>query len=176
MESHERTEGVNLRERQRLDSRKLGERFVKASHVLGELLRGVTFERHALLKAAHDKLMSNSSACTWKNSKYPFPCKGTTGGGRVIVISEHDEKGAERFSCGLQCLPKPVLDDSFSTKDIRGEKRLSHCSVKFLFLGTPRSWCHATLHSGKKHQASEGVCGAKPNDFLFFLFFSLKIT
>jgi hypothetical protein len=41
----------------------LGERFVKASHVLGELLRGVTFERHALLKAAHDKLMSGVRGC-----------------------------------------------------------------------------------------------------------------
>ena len=41
METHERTEGVNLRERHRLDSRKLGERLVKTSHVLGELLRGV---------------------------------------------------------------------------------------------------------------------------------------
>ena len=79
--------------------------------------------------------MSDSSACTWKSSKYPFPGKGTTGGGCVIVISEHDEKGAERFSRGLERLPKPVLDDSFSTKDIRGEKRLSHLSVKFLFLG-----------------------------------------
>ena len=26
---------------------------------------------------------------------------------------------------------------------------------------SPQSWCHATLHSGKKHQASEGVCGVK---------------
>ena len=80
MEAHERTEGVNLRYRHRLDSRKLGERFVKTSHVLGELLRGVIVERHAVLKAAHDKLMSNSSACTRKSSKDPFPCKGTTGG------------------------------------------------------------------------------------------------
>ena len=30
---------------------------------------------------------------------------------------------------------------------------------------SPQSWWHATLHSGKKHQASEGVCGAKPHDF-----------
>ena len=51
MEAHKCGECVNLRERQRFDRRKLGERFVKASHVLGELLRGVTFERHALLKA-----------------------------------------------------------------------------------------------------------------------------
>ena len=63
MEAHECSECVNLRESQRLDSRKLGERFVKASHVLGELLRGVTFERHALLKAAHDKLMSEVRGC-----------------------------------------------------------------------------------------------------------------
>ncbi len=135
MEAHKCGECVNLRERERLDSRKLGERFVKVSHVLGELLRGVTFERHALLKASHDKLMSNSSACTWKRGKYPFPGKGTTGGGRVIVVSEHDEKGAERFSPGLERLPKPVLDDSFSTKSLRGEKRVSHLSVKSLFLG-----------------------------------------
>ncbi len=110
--------------RERLDSRKLGERFVKSSHVLGdvagELLRGVTSERHAVLKAVHDKLMSNSSVCTGKSSKDPFPCKGATGGGCVIVISEHDEKGAERFSCGLERLPEPVLDDSFSTKGVRG--------------------------------------------------------
>ena len=120
MEAHKGGECINLGERERLDSRKLGERFVKASHVLGELLRGVTGEIHAVLKASHDKLMSNSSACTGKSSKDPFPCKGTTGGGRVIVISEHDEKGAERFSCGLECLPEPVLDDSFSTKGVRG--------------------------------------------------------
>jgi hypothetical protein len=56
MEANERTEGINLRERQRLDSRKLGERLVKTSHVLGELLGGVAVERHAVLKAAHDKL------------------------------------------------------------------------------------------------------------------------
>ena len=42
---------------------------------------------------------------------------------------------------------------------------------------SPQSWCHATLHSGKKHQASEGVCGAKPHDFFyFFYFFPVKIT
>ena len=75
MEDYERTEGLNLRERHRLDSRKLGERFVKTSHVLGELLRGVIVERHAVLKAAHDKLMSDSSACTRKGSKDPCPCR-----------------------------------------------------------------------------------------------------
>ena len=53
---------------------------VDFAHVLGELLRGVTGERHAVLKAAHDNLMSNSSACTGKSSKDLFPCKGTTGG------------------------------------------------------------------------------------------------
>ena len=36
---------------------------------------------------------------------------------------------------------------------------------------TPRSWWHATLHSGKKHQASEGVCGAKPHVFFYFFYF-----
>ena len=86
MEANERTKGINVRERQRLDSRKLGERFVKTSHVLGELLRGVTFERHALLKAAHDKMMSDSSACTRKGSEDPFPGKGTAGGGDVIIL------------------------------------------------------------------------------------------
>ena len=40
---------------------------------------------------------------------------------------------------------------------------------------SPQSWCHATLHSGKKHQSSEGVCGAKPHDF-FIYFFPVKIT
>ena len=69
MEAHKGGECINLGERERLDSRKLGERFVKASHVLGELLRGVTVERHAVLKAAHDKLMSDSSACAREQSK-----------------------------------------------------------------------------------------------------------
>jgi len=42
---------------------------------------------------------------------------------------------------------------------------------------TPLSWCHANLHSGKMHKASEGVCGAKPHDFCyFFYFFPVKIT
>ena len=86
MEADERTEGINLRERHRLDSRKLGERFVETSHVLGELLGGVAVERHAVLKAAHDKLMSDSSACTRKGSEDPFPCKGTSGGGDVIIL------------------------------------------------------------------------------------------
>jgi len=135
MESHERTEGVNLRERQRLDSRKLGDIFVKASHVLGELLRGVTLERHAVLKTALDKLVSNCCACTWKRSKYSIPGKGTTSDGGVIIVGEHAEKGAERFSGGLERLPKPVLDDSFGTKDIGGEKGPLHYSVNFLFLG-----------------------------------------
>jgi hypothetical protein len=135
MEAHECSECVNLGERQRLDSRKLNKRFVKESHVLIERLRGVIFERHALLKTAHNKLVCDSSACTRKRSKHPFPGKGTTSGGCVIVSGEHGEKGAERFSGGLERLPKPVLDDSFGTKDIRGEKRLSHRSVEFLFLG-----------------------------------------
>ncbi len=40
---------------------------------------------------------------------------------------------------------------------------------------SPQSWWNATLHSGKKHQASEGGCGANPYDFFyFFLFFSCK--
>ncbi len=135
MEAHECSECVNLGERQRLDSRKLSERFVKESHVLGELLRGVISERHALLKTVHDKLVGDSSACTRKHSKQPFPGKGTTSGCCVIVRGEHGEKGAERFSGGFERLPKPVLDDGFGTKDIRGEKRLAHHSVKFLFLG-----------------------------------------
>jgi hypothetical protein len=49
MEAHECSECVNLGERQRLDSRKLSERFVKASHVLCEPSRGVVFDGHALL-------------------------------------------------------------------------------------------------------------------------------
>ena len=36
---------------------------------------------------------------------------------------------------------------------------------------SPQSWWNATLHSGKKHQSSEGVCGAKPNDFFYFFYF-----
>ncbi len=154
MEAHERTEGVNLRERHRLDSRKLGERFVKTSHVLGELLRGVTVERHAVLKASHDKLVSNCGACTWKRSKYSLPGKGTTSGGGVIIIGEHAEKWAERFSGGLESLPKPVLDDSFGTKDIGGEKGPSHHSVKFLFLvGEGGTFCHRKLDESSKTRA-----------------------
>ncbi len=38
---------------------------------------------------------------------------------------------------------------------------------------TALSWWHATLHSGKKHQASEGVCGAKPHDFFYYYYFFL---
>jgi hypothetical protein len=64
-----------------------------------------------------------------------FFCKGTTGGGDVIIIGEHAEKWAKRFSGGLECLPKPVLNDSFGAKDIGGEKDLAHRSVDFLFLG-----------------------------------------
>ena len=134
METHKCGECINLGERERLDSRKLGERFVKASHVLGELLRGVALERHAVLKTAHDKLVSNCCACTWKRSKYSIPGKGTTSDGGVIIVGEHAEKGAERFSGGLERLSKPVLDDSFGAKDIGGEKGLAHRSVNFLFL------------------------------------------
>jgi hypothetical protein len=43
------SECVNLGEHHRLDSRKLSERFVKASHVLCEPSRGVVFDGHALL-------------------------------------------------------------------------------------------------------------------------------
>ena len=49
METHKCDECINLGERERLDSRKLGERFVKASHVLCEPSRGVVFDGHALL-------------------------------------------------------------------------------------------------------------------------------
>ena len=154
METHERTEGVNLRERHRLDSRKLGERLVKTSHVLGELLRGVTVERHAVLKAAHDKLVSNCCACTWKRSKYSLPGKGATSDGGVIIIGEHAEKWAERFSGGLERLPKPVLDDGFGTKDIRGEKRLVYRSVKFLLLvGEGGPFDHRKLDEPSKTRA-----------------------
>jgi len=154
MEAHEGNECVNLGERHRLDSRKLGERFVKESHVLCELLRGVTFERHALLKTAHDKLVGDSSACTRKRSKHPFPGKGTTSGGCVIVSGEHGVKGAERFSGGLERLPKPVLDDGFGTKDIRGEKRLAYRSVKFLLLvGEGGPFDHRKLDEPSKTRA-----------------------
>ena len=154
MEAHEGSECVNLGELQRLDSRKLGERFVKESHVLCELLRGVTFERHALLKTAHDKLEGDNSACTRKHSKHPFPGKGTTSGSCVIVSGEHGEKGAERFSGGLERLPKPVPDDGFCTKDIRGEKRLAYHSVKFLFLrGEGGPFDHRKLDESSKTRA-----------------------
>ena len=60
------------------------------------------------------------------------------------------------MSAGLD-LPGTCL---YSTRACRSARR------------SPQSWCHATLHSGKKHQVSEGVCGAKPHDFfIFFIFF-----
>ena len=88
-----------------------------------------------MLKTAHDKLVSNCCACTWKRSKSSLPGKGATSDGGVIIIGEHAEKWAERFSVGLENLPKPVLNDSFGTKDIGGEKGPLHYSVNFLFLG-----------------------------------------
>ncbi len=91
MKSHEGGKSINLGDRHRSNSSELGERFVKESHVLGERIRGVIFERHALLKTAHNKLVGDSSACTRKRSKHPFPGKGTTSGGRVIVSGEHGE-------------------------------------------------------------------------------------
>jgi len=57
MKDHECGECVNIGERHRLDSRKLGKRFVKASHVLSEPGRGVFLEGYTLLKTAHKKLV-----------------------------------------------------------------------------------------------------------------------
>jgi hypothetical protein len=135
MKSHEGVECVNLGERHQLDSRKLGERFVKARHVLSESSRGVIFERYALLKPAHNKLVGNSCACTRKRSEDLFPGIGTTSGVGGIIIGEHFEKGAEGLSGVLERFPKPVLDNSFGTKDVRGEKGLPQRSVQFRFLG-----------------------------------------
>ena len=124
------------------------------SPVLGELLRGVAVERHAVLQAAHDKLVSNCGACTWKHSKYSLPGKGTTSGGGVIIIGEHAEKWAERFSGGLERLPKPVLNDIFGAKDIGGEKGLAHRSVNFLFLvGEGGPFGHGKLDEPAKTRA-----------------------
>jgi hypothetical protein len=80
----------------------------------------------------------------------------------------------------------PVPRLVFSTDDMRSACRqvptsdLEMCIVCIYSFDpgnvgrSPQSWWHATLHSGKKHQASEGVCGAKPHDF--FNFFPVKIT
>ena len=60
MKAHECGECVNLGDRHRLDSRKLGERFVKASHVLCEPSRGVVVNGQAILKTAHNKLVGDA--------------------------------------------------------------------------------------------------------------------
>jgi hypothetical protein len=86
-----------------------------------------------------------------------FFCKGTTGGGDVIIIGEHAEKWAERFSGGLECLPKPVLNDSFGAKDIGFEKGPAHRSVNALFLsreGGP--FGHRKLDEPSKARAEVG--------------------
>jgi hypothetical protein len=69
MKHQEYGKSVNLREKHWFDSSKLGERFIEASHVLGEHSRGVILERQALLKAAHNKLVCDSCARTRKLSE-----------------------------------------------------------------------------------------------------------
>jgi hypothetical protein len=73
MKSHKRDKSVNLGERHRFDSvshsGEVGERLIKASHVLGKRSLGVILDGHALLTAAHNKLMSDSIACTREQSE-----------------------------------------------------------------------------------------------------------
>ena len=129
MKPHEGGKSVNLGDRHRLDSSKLSQRLVKESHVLSEHSRGVILEGHALLKTAHNKLVGDNGARTRKRSEDLFPGIGTTRDGVVIVNGEHFEKGAEILGGILERFPKPVLDNCFCTKDVRGEKGFAHCSV-----------------------------------------------
>ena len=69
MKSHKRSKSVNLGERHWFDSGELGERLIEASNVLGKRSRGVIWDGHALFEAAHNKLMSDSSACVREQSK-----------------------------------------------------------------------------------------------------------
>ena len=69
MKSHKRGKSVDLGERHRFDSGELGERLIEASNVLGKRSRGVILDGHALFEAAHNKLMSDSSACAREQSK-----------------------------------------------------------------------------------------------------------
>ena len=86
MKSHKRGKSVDLGERHRFDSGELGERLIEASNVLTLLAsmslctnyiarlyesrsRGVIFDGHALFKAAHNTLMSDSSSCTREQSE-----------------------------------------------------------------------------------------------------------
>jgi hypothetical protein len=69
MKSHKRGKSVDLGERHWFDSGELGERLIEASDVLGKRSRGVILDGHALFEAAHNKLMSDSSACAREQSK-----------------------------------------------------------------------------------------------------------
>ncbi len=69
MKSHKHGKIVNLGDRHLFDSVELGERLIEASDVLGKRSRGVILEGHALFETAHNKLMSDSSACAWEQSK-----------------------------------------------------------------------------------------------------------
>ncbi len=69
MKSHKRGKGVDLGERHRFDSGELDERLIEASDVLGKRSSGVILDGHALFETAHNKLMSDSSACAREQSK-----------------------------------------------------------------------------------------------------------
>ena len=109
---------------------KLGERFVKASHVLGERSHGVILERHALLKTADNKLVGDSGACTRKLGEDLFPGMSTTSGGGVIVSGEHLEKGAERFGGVLERFPKPgwIIASAPKTYEVRKDLCSAICT------------------------------------------------
>ena len=44
------------------------------------------------------------------------------------------EEGAERSGSVLERFPKPVLQNGFGTKSVRGDKRFAHRSMQLLFL------------------------------------------
>ncbi len=69
MKAHKRGKSVNLGDRHRFESGELGERLIEANDVLGKRSSGVILEGHALFETAHNKLMSDSSACAREQSK-----------------------------------------------------------------------------------------------------------
>jgi len=79
--------------------------------------------------------VGDRGACTRKRSEDLFPGIGTTSKVDGIVSGENFEKGAEGLGGVLERFPNPVLDNSFGTKDVRGEKGPAQRIVQFLFLG-----------------------------------------
>ncbi len=69
MKSHKRGKIVDLGDRYRFDSGKLGERLIEVVDVLGKRSSGVILDGHALFEADHNKLMSDSSSCPREESE-----------------------------------------------------------------------------------------------------------